>query len=560
MIGARPRPDVREVSVAPGAADDRFQLLVAAHAAIFGELELDAVLDRIVIAACELVGARYGALGVSRQRTEGGNGAGALERFIQRGMDDDTVRRIGRWPQGAGLLGAVIDDPRPIRLRELGDDPRSSGFPPNHPPMHSFLGVPIRVRDTVFGNLYLAEAAAGEFTAQDELLVTSLAGTAAIAIENARLFEQSRLRQRWLEASTEITQRLLSAGGAEPLRLIAQRIREIADADIVAVVLPTGQADELMMEVAVGQNADRLRGLSYPASGSLAGLAIRTGQPVLIGDALQQTNYLVRLKQAVRVGPVMVLPLAANGHSRGALLVGRAAGRRRFVEADLEMSAMFANHAALALEMSDSRTAQQRMALLEDRDRIARDLHDHVIQRIFAAGLSIESIASRLSDPAQTTKLTQITADLDDTIRQLRASIFQLRGPLGGGQPSLRDELLSIVDETTDGLGFTPRMVFEGPVDAAVPRAIFDDIAAVVREGLANVARHARATAADVELSVTANRIRLTVRDDGRGVGDRPPGNGLVNLRRRAENRGGSLAVSDSRSKGTQLSWTIPLT
>ena len=560
MIEAQQRPDVREHSPAPGATDDRFDRLVAAHATIFGQLELDAVLDRIVEAACDLVGARYGALGVTRQQSEGGSHTGALERFIQHGMDDDTVRRIGRWPQGVGLLGAVIDGSRPIRLRELRDEPRSSGFPPNHPPMHSFLGVPIRVRDAVFGNLYLAEAAAGEFTAQDETLVISLARTAAIAIENARLFEQSRLRQRWLEASTEITRRLLSAGGAEPLELIAHRIREIADADIVTVVLPNGQPDELMMEVAVGQNADRLRGLRYPASGSLAGLAIRTGQPVLIGDALQQTNYLVRLKKAVLVGPVMVLPLAAHGHSRGALLVGRAAGRRRFVEADLEMSSMFANHAALALEISDARSAQQRMVLLEDRDRIARDLHDHVIQRIFAAGLSIESIASRLSDPAQTTKLTQVTADLDDTIRQLRASIFQLRGPLGGGGPSLRDELLSIMDETTDGLGFSPRAVFEGPVDTLIPRALYDDIAAVVREGLTNVARHARAAAAEVELSVTANRIRLTVRDDGQGVGDHPPGNGLVNLRRRAENRAGSLALTDSTSKGTELSWTIPLT
>jgi GAF domain-containing protein len=311
------------------AAQARLRGLLGANRAIIGDLALPVVLRRIAQAACQLVNARYGALGVLAP-------AGGLEEFIHVGMDEETVDRIGHLPTGKGLLGALIDVPRPIRLRRIADDVRSVGFPDGHPPMSSFLGVPIRVRDEVFGNLYLAEPAAGEFTADDEEVVTALAATAGLAIENARLFEQARKRQDWLQASTQVTRQLLSAEGEEPLQLIARQARQIADADIVTVVLPTPTGQRFMVEVASGARADDFTGMSYPVHNTLVELVSTTRRPVLIADVTAQSTYHVHLSELLSVGPVMVLPLIGTHDVRGALAVGRRHGRHRFEDADLE--------------------------------------------------------------------------------------------------------------------------------------------------------------------------------------------------------------------------------
>ena len=228
------------------ATQGRLRGLLRANQAIVGNLALPVLLRRIVQAACELTGARYGALGVIDPA------AGGLEQFVNVGFDEQTIARVGRLPEGKGLLAAVIDDGSPIRLRTMSDDVRSVGFPPGHPPMNSFLGVPIRVRDVVFGNLYLTESRHGEFSAEDEELVAALAATAGVAIANARLYEESRRRQDWLQASTEVTRQLLSAEGEEPLSLIARQARLIADADVVTFMLPTGDGRRLIVEVAAG--------------------------------------------------------------------------------------------------------------------------------------------------------------------------------------------------------------------------------------------------------------------------------------------------------------------
>ena len=308
-----------------------------------------------------------------------------LEEFVRIGLDDETVARIGRLPEGKGLLGALIDDPKPIRLDNISADYRSVGFPPGHPPMRTFLGVPIRVRGEVFGNLYLTEREGGEFTAEDEELVTALAATAGIAIENARLYEQSHRRQEWLQASTRITRQLLSAEGEDPLQLIARQAQQIAQADVVTVVLPTPDGERLMVEVASGADADQLTALTYPIENTLAGRALKSGRPLLVADVTEDESSPAYPAELGPLGPVMVLPLVGSQRVRGALLVGRFQGRHRFDDADLDMAMTFANHAALALEPADARNDQQRVVLLEDRDRIARDLHDHVIQRLFAA-------------------------------------------------------------------------------------------------------------------------------------------------------------------------------
>ena len=533
------------------AAQDRLRGLLRANQVIVGDLALPVVLRRIIETARELVGARYAALGVL-------SSDGGLEQFIHVGLDDDTVVKIGRLPEGKGLLGALIDDPRPIRLGTIADDPRSVGFPAHHPAMSSFLGVPIRIRNEVFGNLYFTEREGGEFTAEDQELATALAATAATAIENARLYEESRRRQQWLQASTEITRQLLSTEGESPLQVIARRLHEMAEADVVTVVLPTADERNLMVEVATGDRAAELTAVSYPVEGTLSGLAISGRRPVLVGDVTEEQEHTVHLSEVMPIGPLMSIPLVGTQRTRGALMVGRLHGRHRFNEADLEMATTFAQHAAVALELADARADQQRMVLLEDRDRIARDLHDHVIQRLFAAGLSVQSVASGLGRDPRSERLAQVVDDIDDTIRQIRTSIFELRGALGPQTASVRSRLIDVAADVTRALGFAPRMTFTGPLDVVVPEYLCDDLVAVVREALTNTARHAHAGHADVEVTASAAEVSIDVLDDGIGIGDAARRSGLANLRERAERHGGCLTTPDH--KGTHLRWTIPLT
>lgn len=467
---------------------------------IVGDLALPVVLRRIVEAACELVHAGYGALGVIAS-------GGGLEQFIHVGMDDETVALIGHLPEGKGLLGALIDDPSPIRLRDIADDPRSVGFPPNHPPMDSFLGVPIRVRGEVFGNLYLTGHDGDVVSAEDEELVSSLAASAGVAIDNARLFDEARQRHDCLRASIEITGQLLSSEGEEPLQVIGRRVQEIAGADAVNVVLPTPDRRRLMVEVATGAGAEELTAMSYPIENTVSGL--ETGLPVLIADMADEDQRTVHLSEVVPLGPLMVLPLLGAHLVRGTLVVGRLQGRQQFTAADLEMATTFANHAAVALELADVRADRERIALLEDRDRISRDLHDHVIQRLFGAGLTVESVAAGLGADGRAARLAQVVDDIDETIRQIRTSIFQLRGPLGPQTGAVRGRLLGVAAERAEMLGFEPRVSFSGPVDAVISHDVLDDLVAVVREGLTNVARHAKA--GRVGVNVRAGHGELSI-------------------------------------------------
>ena len=532
-------------------AEYQLRALLEANRTIVGDLDLPTVLRRLVESAVELVGATYGALGVVAED-------GSLEEFVHVGMDDEVVEAIGHLPEGKGLLGLVIQEQRVIRVDDLTTHRGSAGLPDGHPPMCAFLGVPVRVRDEAYGNLYLTRTAADPFTGEDEQLVQALAATAGVAIENARLFEEARQRQVWLTASTEVTRRVL-AGDEGALRLIAQQVHALAAAELTTVVVPVDT--ELLVAVAEGRDAAGIEDARYAASGTLSEHVVQTGKPVRLVDAADTTaldDRTIYLSGEIRVGPVMVLPLLGREEVRGTLVVMRGERGRPFTIADAEMATTFANHASLALELAEARRDQQRVLLLEDRARIARDLHDHVIQQIFAAGLVVQATASRLRDASAVTGLQEVVSNLDEAIKQIRVSIFQLQPSVPGG---LRAAVMDVVTDVQPGLGIDPRVDLDGPLDSVATADLVSDVTAVVREALVNVARHASASTVVLSVHATSARLTVTVSDDGRGVGEASRRSGLDNMRQRAESRNGSMVIAEVPDLGgTTLVWTVPIT
>jgi len=529
----------------------RLRGLLRANQTIVSDLGLQTVLERIVEAARDLVGARYAALGVLAPE-------GGLAEFIHSGMTPDVVARIGHLPHGKGLLGALIEDPRPIRLRTIGDDPRSSGFPPEHPPMGSFLGVPIRIRDQVFGNLYLAESTGGEFSAEDEELAKALAASAAAAIENARLYEAAQTLGAWQQASALIVRQVLSADAPDLLRLIAERSQQNAHADLAAVALPVPSGG-LRIEVVAGLGEDGATGPGRPPATSLIAQVFATGVPTRVANRKEVQEFAASQPGAPDINSVLAVPLLGAAGVRGVLIAARLRGRLAFTAADLDGATGFANQAALTLELAEARAEQHRAEMLDERERIAADLHDHVIQRLFAAGMSLQAVAAGLGPGRQVDRITGTIQDLDDTISQIRTTIFQLQMSGRATSRGLRSELLNVVSEVTPALGFDPAVRFSGLLEGTVSDEIAEDLFAVLREALSNIARHAQASTAEVEVAAEAGRLSLDVRDNGVGLSSGGRRSGLANLRRRAEHHGGGLTLEPHTPSGTWLHWSVPL-
>jgi signal transduction histidine kinase len=535
----------------------RLRGLLRANQTIIGELSLPAALRRIVEAARELVGARYAALGVLAPD-------GGLAEFVHAGTSPGDPGAAGDLPGGEGLLGAAVDDPRSVHLvdlvalEDLGDDGRSSGSRSPHPPVGSFLGVPIRVRGEVFGNLYLSESTSGRFTSEDEELTRSLAATAGVVIDNARLYQSARTRGEWLQASAAITRQLLAADSASPLHLVAETSREIAGADLVVVALPDGQ-DGLIVEVAVGAGADVLAGQHLPRDGSLAGQVLATGQPLRLAssDASRRPEAVAAAR--LETGPLLMVPLLGSQHVRGVLTVARLRGGAEFTAGDQEMAASFANQAGVALELAEARAEQQRTLMLEERERIAADLHDHVIQRLFAAGLSLNALAAALGPGRSAERLVDAVSVLDDTIGQIRDTIFQLHRMSSPQRSGVRNQLLDVVSDLAGALGFEPGVRFTGLLDSVVDAPLAEDLVAVLREALSNVARHASARTVEVEVVTRGDCLTLEVRDDGVGMGTTTRRSGLASMLRRAQRHGGDLTLTAREPSGTSLRWSASL-
>ncbi|MFD4291637.1 GAF domain-containing sensor histidine kinase [Rhodococcus sp. NPDC058532] len=480
-------------------------------------LDLDTTLQRIVRTATELLGARYGALGV---RAPGGG----LSEFVYEGIDAATRASMGHLPEGRGLLGLLIEDPRPVRIRDLATHASSIGFPPNHPPMRSFLGMPIIVRGLAFGSIYLTEKRAGpEFTDEDQTILTVLAEAAALAIDNARLFEQSRTRERWLTAMSSITSRLLIGGSVpETLDLLVRQVRELGSADAVTLV------DTVDSDGAVLASTDPRRTVG------------------------QRVDFAELNAGAVRSATV---PVSGPQHVQGALVVSAGAGGPDWDPDEMQRLASMADLAAVALEFAHQQRQQRLLDVLADRDRIARDLHDNVIQRLFATGMSLQSIAATASGRTAEV-LARSVEQLDTTVREIRTTIFDLQSAEATPTAGLRRRLLDVVGELTSEV--TPSVQFSGAIDTLVPQTIALHAEAVLREGLSNARRHAAARSITVTVTA-ADEFVVAIADDGVGMSGAEPRSGLSNLAKRAAACGGACEVRSALGGGTTLTWRAPL-
>ncbi|MGC4793955.1 GAF domain-containing protein [Micromonospora saelicesensis] len=528
---------------------ERLRALLDAVVGIGTNLDLRTTLQRIVQAACELVGARYGALGVVGPDR-------LLHDFIVHGITPEQHEQIGDLPHGRGVLGLLIDDPRPLRMPDITQHPRSYGFPANHPPMHSFLGVPVLIRDQIFGNLYLAEKQGGaEFTEDDEEIVVALAAAAGVAIENARLYALAHRRERWLAATAEITTVLLGeVRRTDALALVARRAREVSEAELALVLLYDSDTEQFSVEVVDGadEQALALIGAVLPAVDTSFGAAVAEGRHDQVDDLAHAAPWPALL----HTGPAMISPLATAETLHGVLIVAHRPERGGGAsEEDLTLLGSFAGQAALAMERARGQEERELLVVLEDRERIARDLHDVVIQRLFATGLQLQS-AAPMARPEVAKRINAAVDDLDATIRDIRRTIFELRTPMTS---ELRTEIRAEIEASAEALGFKPHLELTGPVDSAVPDAIRPDLTAVLREALSNVVRHAQCTRVDVVVRVDAGQVTVVVTDNGVGCDPAAARGGLVNLGERASRLDGTFTIAPGEPHGTEVRWTVPL-
>ncbi|MET7484982.1 GAF domain-containing protein [Streptomyces sp. NPDC005538] len=560
-MSAAPSPGPPSPSSGPAAElAVRMPQLLEAMRSVGSGLELHSTLERICGAAAALTDARYAGIGVVDEDGD------ALADFVFHGVDAGTARRIGRFPDGhKGLLGALIREPDPVRLVDVTEDPRFSGFPEHHPRIRGFLGVPIRVQGEVFGNLYLGEKRGGDpFNDYDLTMVRVLATEAGIAIGNARLYEAAQQRERWIDGSVAVTTALLSGGDAEDaLQVVAERARRLSGSAAGIVLLPADEGGMEIVAVASGRPSDALGTVVPPESGIVAELL--EGQPVFVADAATDPRMITGFGRAY--GPVMALPLQSDGRVLGALVTPRARGGRPFTEAERTLAIQFASQAALALMMAETQRDRERLAVYEDRDRIARDLHDLVIQRLFTTGMMLESARRGSLVPEVRQGVGNAVDELDVTIQEIRTAIFALQQGPAEAPSGLRTRVLREINMAAVPLGFQPAHRFVGALDTTVGDLTGKNLIAALREALSNAFRHAAATRIEVVVDATAvlpdgrPGVRLTVADDGVGIPAGGRRSGLRNLKRRAESLGGDSGYGPgigTDGGGTTVVWQVP--
>ncbi|MTE11556.1 GAF domain-containing protein [Nocardia sp. CT2-14] len=536
-------------------ARDRVDGLVEAMLAVTAGLDLEDTLRRIVRTAITLVDAHYGALGVRGPD-------GQLARFIYEGIDEQTARVIGPLPQGRGVLGLLFAQPKAIRLDNLADHPDSVGFPPGHPPMRSFLGMPVRIREEIFGNLYLTEKDNGmPFTEDDEVIVAALAAAAGVAIDNARLYETAQARQAWIAATRDLTTAFLATTTPDTvLEQVVDRVRALSDSQYawLAVLpdpdLPVGEATELVIAEWSGPGHTH-RGERIPIAGTVLARALASGTTL----RLDTTTDVDAGELPIGAGPALVLPLHTGDATLGLLVVQRG-DIRPYPRETAELTEAFAGQAALAMQLAAAQQRMRELDVLADRDRIARNLHDHVLQRLFAIGMAAQGTAARTRNLEVRQRLSDHIDDLQTVINEIRTSVFDLHA--GEGPTRLRQRLDEIIRQHTADTNLRTSVRVAGPLDV-VDAALADHAEAVVREAVSNAVRHSGADTLTVELTVNDDLV-IVIEDDGCGLPDGLTPSGLTNLTHRAETAGGHCevgpaAVAGLHGPGTRVSWSAPL-
>ena len=538
------------------AARDQMERLLHVFVEIGSGLDLSATLRRIIVAARELTSAPYGALAVR-------DAEGNLLSFVHEGIDADTVRRIGHLPVGKGLLSLSLMDVPALRLDDLTAHPAAVGFPEHHPNMRGFLAVPITIRGTAFGNLYLTHVDPGRvFSKSDEVAARALAFAAAVAIDNAQLFERQRTSAKWMEASREITTALLSRAEPHqrPLQLIAERACVLTGAEQAIVLLPADpdlpddETDTLVVSAAVGLNADEVLGRRIPVDSSTSGDVFRSGEP-LITETLR---YPIEAFTDVGQRPAIVMPLCAEDRVVGVIAIARGADQTPFDDSYLDVVSDFATHAAIALALASAREDARQLTLVAERERIAHDLHDHVIQRLFAAGMDLQGTLARARSPEIVDRLNRTLDDLQTIIEEIRTTIFQLKSPLGR-TTDFRQRIQRVVADLTENRDIVTTTRIHGPT-TAVGGELAEHAEAVTAEAVSNALRHSGASRLTVEVQV-GDMFVLDIIDNGCGIpADNDRNSGLANMKYRAEQLGGACEISNPPEGGTRVHWAAPLT
>jgi signal transduction histidine kinase len=525
--------------------------------ALASELSLNSLLQRLTELAAELTGARYAALGVidpSGLR---------LERFITHGIDDELRAEIGDPPHGRGILGALITDARPLRLHAIGDDPRSVGFPPYHPPMSSFLGVPVLLRGVAYGNLYLTEKAGGEdFTNADQELVGLLASQAAVAIENARLYESATRWSRQLESLIEVSSALARETDVDRLlELVAQRLQELLEGRLVTVVLPAG-TDELRVVAAAGEGAEELLGEAMSRQASKAGRVLERRRSERVDSMLDDPEVDHALSRRVSSRTGLWVPLLVQDRPIGVIAAydKLSAPDARFTDDDVRLAETFASRAAVAVELSErvARDALRRIVAAQEleRQRLARELHDETGQALTSILLGLKQLESAGSTEAVAALRELVVATLQD-VRRLAVEL----------RPKVLDDfgLVPALERLTEG--FVEHTGIAVDLEASslaerLPREVETAIYRIVQESLTNVVKHARAERVSVLVTRADGRVKAVIEDDGTGFDASETdggGIGLVGMRERIELLDGTLTVESSATSGTTIAVEVPV-
>jgi signal transduction histidine kinase len=552
---ARTLPGVRDVD----ASESRLRALLTAVAGFTSELSLDALLQRLVEVAAELTSAKYAALGVIDQTGQ------QLERFLTTGIDPDLHAAIGELPRGRGILGALITDATPLRLHELATDARSVGFPPNHPPMSTFLGVPILLRGVAYGNLYLTEKHGGEdFTEEDQEITTLLAGQAAVAIENARLYESATNWSRQLESLIEIGNALTTETNLNRLLdLVARRLRELIDARLVIVLLPAG-TDELRFAAASGEGSDALVGETMPASDSKSGRVLARKRSERVDSVLEdpEVNLEVTRRLAARAG--LWVPLLVRDRAIGVIAVyDRLGPDPRFTDTDLRLAETFASRAAVAADLSErvARESLRRVVSAQEleRRRLARELHDETGQALTSILLGLKPIEEGMQDDKSLTAVADLRDLVVATLQDVRRLAVELR-------PSALDDfgLVPALERLTET--FAEQTGIAVDLEAALPSERLPSetetaLYRIVQESLTNVVKHARARSVSISLTRKDGSVTAVIEDDGQGFDPEQTTEdtfGLTGMRERVALLDGTLQVESSEGGGTTLFVEVP--